>query len=140
MTSQHRAGHRRSTRCRRLIGCRRRAAAAPDAAARSGWIPGTTAIRFGGDYNPEQWPRETWLEDVALMREAGVNLVSVGIFSWALLEPREGEYDFAWLDEVLDLLHERRHRRRPRHAHRRRRRRGSARRTREAASGHPRRA
>ena len=38
------------------------------------------------------------------MREAGVNLVSVGIFSWALLEPREGEYDFAFLDEVLDLL------------------------------------
>ena len=38
------------------------------------------------------------------MREAGVNLVSVGIFSWALLEPREGEYDFSFLDEVLDLL------------------------------------
>ncbi len=63
------------------------------------------AISFGGDYNPEQWPREVWDEDVALMREAGVNLVSVGIFSWAMLEPREGEYDFAWLDDLLDLLH-----------------------------------
>lgn len=78
--------------------------AAADAAARSGWIPGTSAIRFGGDYNPEQWTRETWLEDIELMREAGVNLVSVGIFSWALLEPREGAYDFSFLDEVLDLL------------------------------------
>ncbi|WP_395245584.1 beta-galactosidase [Agromyces sp. MMS24-K17] len=79
--------------------------ARPDAAApRSGWIPGTSAIRFGGDYNPEQWTRETWLEDIELMREAGVNLVSVGIFSWALLEPREGEYDFSFLDEILDLL------------------------------------
>ena len=80
------------------------AAAASDATARTGWIPGTSAIRFGGDYNPEQWTRETWLEDIELMREAGVNLVSVGIFSWALLEPREGEYDFSFLDEVLDLL------------------------------------
>lgn len=62
-------------------------------------------IGYGGDYNPEQWPRETWDEDVALMREAGVNFVSVGIFSWALLEPREGEYDFGWLDDLLDLLH-----------------------------------
>ena len=62
-------------------------------------------LLFGGDYNPEQWPREVWDEDVRLMREAGVNLATVGVFSWALLEPRPGEYDFGWLDEVLDLLH-----------------------------------
>ncbi|HMS38061.1 MAG TPA: beta-galactosidase, partial [Arachnia sp.] len=61
-------------------------------------------IAYGGDYNPEQWPRETWREDVALMREAGVGLVSVGIFSWGLLEVAEGEFDFSWLDELLDLL------------------------------------
>ncbi len=67
--------------------------------------PSRDAIAFGGDYNPEQWPREVWDEDVALMREAGVNLVSVGIFSWARLEVREGEFDFGWLDDVLDLLH-----------------------------------
>jgi beta-galactosidase len=66
-------------------------------------VPG---LLFGGDYNPEQWPEEVWLEDVRLMREAGVNLVSLGIFSWALLEPREGAYDFGWLDRVMDLLHE----------------------------------
>lgn len=63
------------------------------------------AMAYGGDYNPEQWPEETWHEDVRLMREAGVNLVSVGIFAWAKLEPRPGVYDFAWLDRVLDLLH-----------------------------------
>lgn len=63
-------------------------------------------LLFGGDYNPEQWPREVWDEDVRLMREAGVNVATVGVFSWALLEPRPGEYDFDWLDEVLDLLHE----------------------------------
>lgn len=61
-------------------------------------------LAFGGDYNPEQWPADVRLEDLGLMKEAGVNLLSVGIFSWALLEPREGEYDFAWLDEVLDNL------------------------------------
>lgn len=65
-------------------------------------VPG---IGYGGDYNPEQWPRETWTEDVRLMREAGVNLVSLGVFSWGLLEPAPGQYDFGWLDEVMDLLH-----------------------------------
>ncbi|WP_265522445.1 beta-galactosidase [Oerskovia flava] len=67
--------------------------------------PQLDGIAYGGDYNPEQWSRDVWDEDVALMREAGVNFVSVGIFSWALLEPREGEFDFAWLDDLLDLLH-----------------------------------
>ncbi|MBM7493350.1 beta-galactosidase [Micromonospora luteifusca] len=63
------------------------------------------SIYFGGDYNPEQWPEEIWSEDVELMRRAGVNLVSVGIFSWALLEPTPGRFEFGWLDRVLDLLH-----------------------------------
>ncbi|BDV31136.1 beta-galactosidase [Microbacterium terricola] len=68
--------------------------------------PDLRGIAYGGDYTPEQWPRETWIEDVALMKQAGVNLVSVGIFAWALIETDEGEFDFAWLDELLDLLHE----------------------------------
>ncbi|MGW0824968.1 beta-galactosidase [Streptomyces sp. NPDC002845] len=65
-------------------------------------VPG---IAYGGDYNPEQWPEEVWAEDVRLMREAGVTMVSVGIFSWALLEPSEGVYDFTRMDRILDLLH-----------------------------------
>ena len=60
---------------------------------------------FGGDYNPEQWDPKVWREDVALMREAGVNLVTVGVFAWASLEPAPGTYTFEWLDELLDLLH-----------------------------------
>ena len=63
-------------------------------------------IAFGGDYNPEQWPEEVWQEDVRLMREAGVNLVTVGVFSWARLQPAPDTWDFGWLDRVLDLLHE----------------------------------
>ncbi|MEU9971986.1 beta-galactosidase [Streptomyces sp. NPDC051014] len=66
-------------------------------------VPG---IVYGGDYNPEQWPEEVWAEDVRLMREAGVNMVSVGIFSWALLEPSEGVFDFSRTDRILGLLHE----------------------------------
>ena len=68
--------------------------------------PEVDGIVFGADYNPEQWPEQVWAQDVSLMREAGVNLVSLGIFSWALLEPNEGHYDFGWLDRVVDLLHE----------------------------------
>ncbi|MFT3868765.1 MAG: beta-galactosidase [Nibricoccus sp.] len=63
-----------------------------------------SGILYGGDYNPEQWPEETWQEDVRLMREAGVNFVSLAIFSWAKIEPRSEEYEFAWLDRVIDLL------------------------------------
>ena len=62
-------------------------------------------IALGSDYNPEQWPAEVWAEDVQLMKEAGVGLASVGIFSWALLEPEEGRYEFGFLDDVMDLLH-----------------------------------
>ncbi|WP_413354556.1 beta-galactosidase [Microbacterium sp. 1P06AB] len=65
--------------------------------------PGT--MRYGADYNPEQWPRDVWDDDIRLMREAGVNIVSLGIFSWGLLEPRPGEFDFTWLDEIIELLH-----------------------------------
>ncbi|MEO3812226.1 beta-galactosidase [Sphaerisporangium sp. B11E5] len=62
-------------------------------------------LAYGGDYNPEQWRPEIWREDVRLMREAGVNLVSLGVFAWASLEPEPGKYEFGWLDEVMDLLH-----------------------------------
>jgi beta-galactosidase len=68
--------------------------------------PRLAGLAYGGEYNPEQWPAEVWEQDVALMREAGVTLVSVGIFSWGMLEPRPGEYEFGWLDQVLGLLHD----------------------------------
>ncbi|MEV4104697.1 beta-galactosidase [Nonomuraea sp. NPDC049649] len=67
--------------------------------------PARARLAFGADYNPEQWPREVWDEDMRAMREAGVNIVSLAIFSWARIQPREDTWDFAWLDEVMDLLH-----------------------------------
>ncbi|MFE9425596.1 beta-galactosidase [Kitasatospora sp. NPDC006697] len=62
-------------------------------------------LAFGGDYNPEQWDPGTWKQDDELMRRARVNLATVGVFSWALLEPEEGRYAFDWLDAHLDRLH-----------------------------------
>ncbi|WEV75896.1 beta-galactosidase [Bifidobacterium sp. ESL0800] len=59
---------------------------------------------YGGDYNPEQWPEEIWDDDIRLMNKARVNLVSLGIFSWAKIETSDGVYDFGWLDRIVDKL------------------------------------
>ena len=62
----------------------------------------------GGDYNPDQWIKtpEIWDEDMRLMKLANCNAMSIGIFSWATLEPEEGRFDFSFLDRVMDLLAE----------------------------------
>lgn len=63
-------------------------------------------ILHGGDYNPDQWldMPEILKEDVRLMKLAGINVVSIGIFAWKALEPEEGVYTFEWLDELFDRL------------------------------------
>ncbi|MDG6107642.1 beta-galactosidase [Dactylosporangium aurantiacum] len=67
--------------------------------------PARRRIAFGADYNPEQWPPHVWDDDVRAMRAAGLNIVSLGIFSWARIQPGADVWDFTWLDEVMDLLH-----------------------------------
>ncbi len=59
----------------------------------------------GGDYNPDQWPENIRIDDVRLMKLSGMNLMSTGIFAWAQMEPTEGNFDWAWLDETFDRLH-----------------------------------
>lgn len=61
----------------------------------------------GADYNPEQWifDKSIWDEDMRLMKLANMNEMSVGIFSWAMLEPEEGVYDFSFLDEIIDKIY-----------------------------------
>ena len=61
-------------------------------------------LAYGGDYNPEQWPREVWSQDIELMHHAGVTFVTLGVFSWSWLEPAKGEYEFEWLDHIMGLL------------------------------------
>lgn len=63
-------------------------------------------IYYGGDYNPEQWDRETIMEDMELMKKAGVNYVSINIFGWKNIQPAAGVYDFTHLDWLMDLLHQ----------------------------------
>lgn len=68
--------------------------------------PKLPAIFYGGDYNPDQWPEEIWKEDMRMFKLAGINFVRLPVFSWAKLQPSEDEYNFEWLDRVMDLLAE----------------------------------
>jgi beta-galactosidase len=61
-------------------------------------------IWFGGDYNPEQWDEKTWDEDIRLMQRVRINIVSLGIFSWARIQLGPDQWDFEWLDTVIDKL------------------------------------
>lgn len=65
-------------------------------------------ILHGGDYNPEQWLEypEVLEEDLICMKKAGVNCVTLGIFAWSVLEPEDGVYEFGWLEEIINKLHE----------------------------------
>jgi len=62
---------------------------------------------FGVDYYPEHWPKNRWIKDVDLMSELGFNVVRLAEFSWSKIEPKEGEYNFEWLDKIINLLAER---------------------------------
>jgi beta-galactosidase len=62
----------------------------------------THKIRYGGDYNPEQWPQEVRDEDHRLFTAAGIDTLTVGVFTWSLTQPAPGTYDFTVLDRVLD--------------------------------------
>ena len=72
----------------------------------SSLTPRFPVFLHGGDYNPDQWldHPEILEQDIELMHKAHVNCVSIAIFAWARLEPEDGVYDFAWLDEVIDRL------------------------------------
>ena len=65
-------------------------------------------ILYGGDYNPEQWlDSPDILEcDIKYMKAAGINVVTVGMFAWSVLEPEEGKYEFAWLKRIVDNLYQ----------------------------------
>lgn len=67
-----------------------------------------TYLMHGGDYNPEQWldMPEILDTDIERFREAKINTVSLGIFSWAKLEPEEGVYRTEWLEKIIDRLYE----------------------------------
>lgn len=61
-------------------------------------------IVYGGDYNPEQWGEDTWVEDMRLFALAGIDIVTLNVFNWALLQPNENTYNFETLDKVMNLV------------------------------------
>ncbi|MGL6197325.1 MAG: beta-galactosidase [Lachnospiraceae bacterium] len=61
-------------------------------------------ILYGGDYNPNQWPRDIWNEDMKLFSQASINSATINVFSWAKLQPAENIYDFAELDDMVEML------------------------------------
>ncbi len=63
-----------------------------------------TKMPFGGDYNPEQWPEETWEEDMRLLKLAHVDIVTLNVFSWAMLQSDEETYHFEKLDKIMELV------------------------------------
>ncbi|WP_276354503.1 beta-galactosidase [Cohnella caldifontis] len=62
-------------------------------------------IWYGGDYNPDQWEKEIWDEDVRMFKLAGIDVATLNVFAWAKNQPNEETYDFGWLDEMMDKLH-----------------------------------
>lgn len=67
------------------------------------WFPKQDLMRVGVYYYPEQWPKEQWARDFQNMAKQGFQFTHFAEFAWAFLEPEEGKYDFAWLDESIDL-------------------------------------
>lgn len=63
-------------------------------------------IAYGGDYNPEQWDEAIWEEDMRLLKLAGIDTLTVNVFSWAKLQPAEDRYDFSQLDRIMKLCRE----------------------------------
>ncbi len=61
-------------------------------------------MQLGVCYYPEHWSETMWAEDAAEMKSLGLSLVRIGEFSWNKLEPKEGTFDFSWLDKVINVL------------------------------------
>lgn len=59
---------------------------------------------YGGDYNPNQWGKEVWKEDMRIFRDARINSATINVFSWSKIQPAEDVYDFSELDEIVDML------------------------------------
>ena len=69
------------------------------------FFPKSDLMPIGSYYYPEQWPHQYWARDIKKMAEVGFDFTHFGEFAWAFIEPEEGKFDFAWLDEAVELAH-----------------------------------
>ncbi|MDE7342127.1 MAG: beta-galactosidase [Lachnospiraceae bacterium] len=61
-------------------------------------------ILYGGDYNPEQWPEEIWEEDMRMLKLAHIDILTLNVFNWAMLQPDENTYDFSKMDKIMNMV------------------------------------
>ena len=61
-------------------------------------------ILYGGDYNPNQWPKEIWEQDMVYFKDARINSATINVFSWAKIQPAEDTFYFDELDEIVEML------------------------------------
>ena len=67
--------------------------------------PKFDTILYGASYYHEYMPYDRLDKDVELMEKAGITVVRLGESTWSSWEPREGEFEFAWMERILDRLH-----------------------------------
>lgn len=66
---------------------------------------GDKKLYFGASYYPESWPADQIDKDIARMKALKMNVMRMAEFSWSKMEPKEGQYDFAWLHTIIEKLH-----------------------------------
>jgi beta-galactosidase len=69
-------------------------------------VPRMDTVLYGVSYYHEYMPYERLDKDVQMMKEAGLNVVRMGESSWGLWEPQEGRFEFAWMDRIIDRMHQ----------------------------------
>ncbi|WP_025866292.1 beta-galactosidase [Prolixibacter bellariivorans] len=67
------------------------------------FFPEKDLITTGVYYYPEHWDESQWERDIKKISDMGYEFVHLAEFAWFKMEPTEGNYDFSWLDEVVDL-------------------------------------
>ena len=61
-------------------------------------------LYVGANYHPHDSNPETWTRDIQLMQQAGIRVVRMGHLAWDSYEPKDGQFDFAWFDQVMDKM------------------------------------
>ena len=67
------------------------------------WFPRDQMMTIGVYYYPEAWPESQWERDISNIKKFGFEYIHLAEFAWAYMEPKEGQYEFGWLDKTIEL-------------------------------------